>query len=316
MGISESRADWLIRWMETTVKEGKVRTDDFRAVLGRLSFSLGVLDYLKPFVSPLFAWCASAPQSGLLQLPWSIAFILTFLVSELRSGGRTTKVRPRSLHLGPVFRADAKAEGQQVVLGGWECRNGCHPSQARWFQLELTRRNAPWAFGRGEPFRLIASLELFASLLSLMVFEDGIGEDAGGAIQLTGLTDNAGNVSALSRLMSSKFPLIVILTELAAQMRARRLHLDLAWIPRNQNEEADALTNGRLEGFDSNLRMHIDLETVGFLILPKMMAVADALYEDVRARRARTAATTAPPTSPQGTTRKKRRRTLRERDPW
>ena len=317
VGISDTRAGWLVTWIDKTVREGRVSVEDFRAVLGRLSFSLGVLDYLKPFVSPLFAWCASVSHAGSIQLPWSVAFILSFIASELRSGGRTTLVRPRSLHLGPVFRADAKAEGQQVVLGGWECRDGCPPSRARWFQLELTRRTAPWAFGRGEPFRLIASLELFASLLSLMLFGDELADDAGGAVQLTGLTDNAGNVSALSRLMSSKFPLVVILTELAAQMRQRRLELDLAWIPRNQNEEADALTNGKFETFDANLRVNINLEKVKFLVLNKMMAVADDLYEQVRTRRSTTARTPQPPLpSGMGAERKGRKRPLRERDPW
>jgi hypothetical protein len=77
--------------------------------------------------------------------------------------------RPREISLGPVFRAEAKAEGQVVVFGGWEGRNGWHPSAARWFSLALMRRTAPGAFSRGEPFRTIAALEPFASLVSLMV---------------------------------------------------------------------------------------------------------------------------------------------------
>ena len=43
--------------------------------------------------------------------------------------------------------------------------------------------------------------------------------------------------------MSSKFPLVVILTEMAVQLQSRKLELDLDWIPRNQNKEADAITN-------------------------------------------------------------------------
>ena len=258
-----------------------------------------------------FAWCASFHHTGLILVPWSVSFILCFLSTELKRGGRTTAVRPRQVHLGPVFRADAKAEGQVVVLGGWECRDGCHPSAARWFQVELTRKTAPWAFGRGEPFRVIAALELFASLLSLMAFGGELGDDAGGVVQLTGMTDNAGNVSALARLMSSKFPLVVIMTEMAAQMRLRRLELDLAWIPRNQNEEADAITNDRLELFDPHRRIPIDLPNMNFIILDEMMRVADHLYAEVRRRRATRPAPTPPTENARG-----RKRPLHERDPW
>ena len=195
------------------------------------------------------------------------------------------KVLPRSLHLGTVFRADAKAEGTNVVLGGWECRNGCPTHAARWYQLRLTRATAPWAFARGEPFRAIAALELFASLVAFMVFAPEGGEGERGTVALTGLTDNLGNVSALSRLMSSKFPLVLILAEFAAQLRHRRAELDLQWLPREQNEAADALTNGRLEAFDRDREVKVDVSSLPFLVLPDMIRVADALYEDVRKRR-------------------------------
>ena len=211
---------------------------------------------------------------------------------------------------GPIFRADAKAEGQQVVIGGWECRDGCPVAAARWFRIELTRKTAPWAFGRGEPFRAIAALELFASLVSLMVFAQGLPDDAGAELQLSGLTDNSGNTFALARLMSSKFPLVVILAEVAAQLRKRRLALELQWVPRNQNEEADALTNNRTELFDKAREIKIDLAKLEFIVLPEMVKVADALYAEVRRRRS----SRKDQGSDQRT--RKRGRPLRERDPW
>ena len=127
-------------------------------------------------------------------------------------------VRPITKDVGLAFRADAKAEGQLVRLGGWECVEGTPPSRARWFSVVLDRKNAPWAFARGEPFRTIASLELFATLLCVKLFCGSWPEGARGALRLQGLTDNLGNTFALTRLMSSKFPLIVIMGELAAQL--------------------------------------------------------------------------------------------------
>ena len=285
VGISGERARWLTEWMEKVVKEGMVSTEDFRAVLGRLSFSMGVLEYLKPFLSPLFAWISALPYGGRTSLPWSVSFVLAFLCRELRGGGRVAKVVPRKIHLGTVFRADAKAEGTNVVLGGWESRNGCPPSSARWFRLRLTRSTAPWAFARGEPYRAIAALELFASLVSFMLFVPEEEVDGRGTVALTGMTDNLGNVSALSRLMSSKFPLVLVLAEFAAQLRHRRAELDLLWIPREQNEPADALTNDRLELFDAGKEVKVEVESLPFLVLPELIKVADALYAEVRKRR-------------------------------
>ena len=161
-------------------------------------------------------------------------FILEYIVKELEEGYRMAEVRPRGESLGPVFRADAKAEGQEVVVGGWECRGGTPARRARWFSVRLTRATAPWAFGRGEPFQNIAAIELFASLVSVITFGDEWRKGVKGTLHISGLTDNSGNTSALARLMSSKFPLIVILTEFAAQLRSRGMDLELEWIPRNQ----------------------------------------------------------------------------------
>ena len=59
--------------------------------------------------------------------------------------------------------------------------------------------------------------------------------------------------------MTSKFPSLVILTEFAAQLKSRHAELDLAWVPRDQNEEADALTNGDYSAFNPSLRIDIDV---------------------------------------------------------
>ena len=285
LGISEERSKWLVGWVRKTIAEGTVEMSHFRAVLGRLSFMMGALDFVKPFVCPLFAWAASIEHDGRMLVPWSVAFILGYIAARLEEGKRTAMVRPRAASLGPVFRADAKAEGQEVVIGGWECSNGCPPSRARWFSVALSRATAPWAYGRGEPFKSIASIELFATLVSLMAFGSEWRQGKRGTIQLTGLTDNSGNTAAMHRLMSSKFPLIVILTEVAAQLEEKDLEMDLEWVPRNQNEEADALTNGRFEMFDPKQRIDIKVEKLPFLVMDKMLDVANALYGEVSSRR-------------------------------
>ena len=74
-----------------------------------------------------------------------------------------------SEQLGEVFRFDAKAEGEKIVIGGWKVVDGGDTSRAAWFALTLTRSTAPWAYSRGEPFRTIAALGLLGPLVSLVV---------------------------------------------------------------------------------------------------------------------------------------------------
>ena len=94
----------------------------------------------------------------------------------------------------------------------------------------------------------------------------------------------------MSKLMTSKFPLLVILTELAAQLRERRVDLALQWVPRSQNEEADAITNDRVEIFDKTLEVKMDPSKVDWVVLPVMMGVAEQIYSDVKLRRGAKAA--------------------------
>jgi len=226
-------------------------------------------------------------------------------------------IRPIGKAFGTAFRADAKAEGQQVVVGGWECISGIPASRARWFALELDRRSAPWAYARGEPFRSVAALELFATLLSFVLFAPQWPTAARGSIGLTGITDNLGNTFAVGRLMTPKFPSVVILAELAEQLKMRQAELGLLWVPRDQNEEADDLTNGEFGRFSESKRIHVDLGKLKWLVLDELMVSAEALYQEVKGARELRGAGAA--SSGEGGGRRGRRRPeerLRARDPW
>ena len=239
-----------------------------------------------------------------------MTFILEFLSRELESGGRVMEIQPVAQDLGLAFRADAKAEGQHVCVGGWECLGGCRPAEARWFSVVLTRKSAPWAFCRGEPYRTIAPLELF-STLCVMLFGDRWPTGATGSVQLEGVTDNLGNTFSLAKLMSSKFPLVTILCELAVQLRDRSMGLRLTWAPRDQNTEADALTNENFAAFSEERRLSVEVESLKWKVLPAMLEAADAIYAKVREERAAAAAA-----SRRGPPAAKRRVPLRQSDPW
>ena len=102
-----------------------------------------------------------------------------------------------------------------------------------------------WAFARGEPFRTIASLELPGSLVGLMVLVPATAPrgDISAVISLSCGTDNQGNSHLLDRMLTTKYPLGVVLMELAHQTRICRTVLRAHWLSQLENEEANALTN-------------------------------------------------------------------------
>ena len=184
---------------------------------------------------------------------------------------------------------DANAEGDTVVLGGWLSQGGVKTSEAKWFSVQLTRKTAPRAFARREPFRTIASLELLGSLVGLMVLvpeTENRGETAG-VMSLSCGTDNQGNTHLLDRMLTTKYPLGVVLMELAHQMRRRNLVLRAHWLPRLENEEADALTNLDFQHFTMNKRVDVDIEKLGFAVMDKLFRLGDDYLAKLEAEKAK-----------------------------
>ena len=167
---------------------------------------------------------------------------------------------------------------------------------------------------QSEPFRAIASLEIFATLMSIIAFGDAWPTGAAGGIVLQGITDNLGNTFALTRLMTSKFPLIVILAELAAQLRFRGMELNLGWVPRDQNEEADALANEEFGAFDASRRVKVDPAEVQWRVLPRMLEVARDLHERILMVKASGGPQEA--AGPEASKGHRARKGLKQRDPW
>jgi hypothetical protein len=211
-----------------------------------------------------------------------LVLILRYVASELKRG-RMAECRSKSKHLGEVFRLDAKAEGENVAIGGWRCREGRPTREAEWFAVTLNRRNAAWAFARSEAFRTIASLELLGALVSVMVLlpESEVASATSGLVTLTCGTDNQGNSYLLDKLMTTKYPLGVILMELSCQLGLRRACLHARWIPRLQNEEADALTNGDFQHFDPKLRIPVSLDQLPFRVLNELFEEGETYVSEL-----------------------------------
>ena len=112
--------------------------------------------------------------------------------------------------------------------------------------------------------------------------------------------------------MTTTFPLCAIAMELSAQLEARGAELFLEWIPRGSNKEADALADGRFEGFDEKLRVQAEVSKVRWLVLDDLLRAGAAFQKEAAALARRRGGTSA------GALRGPRRkvRKLKEREPW
>ena len=143
-----------------------------------------------------------------------LRMILLFLEKELGRAGMSPCKEATSVS-GELFRLDAKAEGEELAIGGWRSRDVSRTRDAPWFAVLLNRRNAPWAFAKGEAFRTIAALELLGALVGLMVLgpEPGRASESVDTLVLTCGTDNRSNNFLLDRMITTRYPLAVVLMD-------------------------------------------------------------------------------------------------------
>ena len=289
LGISASRANWLVLWMRKIRESGCVHVREFSAALGRINFAVCALIYEKPFLGPLYLWSSaiqrSSSKTGIFKVPWAIRLILSWLSSRLEKGGRLQEAPKRCTNTVEWFRTDAKAENGKAFIGGWEVSSTRDTKKARWYAIEVEHSWAPWINWKGDPQRVIASLELLGTIIAIMVFDqdEKAGKDFGGT--LTGSTDNKGNTFATAKLMSTKFPLTVLIMELSEQLRCRGATLALNWLQRDLNQEADDLTNLEFGSFDMKNRIPVDPTQLKWLVLPTLMEESEALYKQIIAEK-------------------------------
>lgn len=135
---------------------------------------------------------------------------------------------------------------------------------------------------KGSPKRVIASWELLATFISLLA-SDRHGSYNG---TLSGSTDYQGNTFAVDRLMSTKPTLaILFLRKLSEQLRSREVAPDWTWLPREQNAEADSLTNDICSDFNISNGIEIREDTLKFQVLDILhLACRNSLRVSLRTR--------------------------------
>ena len=285
IGISPRKVSWLQEWVRTTNLEGKILGRDFRAGVGRMGFLAGAIKGARPFLAPLYALSARMGNTTFTGLPMAVRISLEFFAEWLAMEPMRPLADPPGV-AGEVFRVDAMASDKGIRVGGWETFHTTEPSKARWFSVEITRGNCPWLYVRGEPHRTIAASELLAVTLAVMLFgPDSHWHSKHGRLVLSGFTDNSSNAHLIDKYLSVKFPVSLVLMELSRQLADMRSELQLHWIPREQNEESDDLSKGKLEAFDPSNQIVVDFSTIKFKVIPKLMEHAMAFDKEIQLRK-------------------------------
>ena len=254
VGITTKRGTWLVDWIKAL--EGKryvVPAREFSEFLGRLSFVAQLLTWLKPHLAPLFAWGSVASPGLVGRLPDTVILTLRYILGELFSETFMVSAKRPVYFETEQFRTDAKCADDYIVLGGWELVS------KRWFSLKLTRKEVPYLFkpGGGGSQWASTSAELLASLAALHAFGWlSLGSTRRTvALSLCGGTDNLANDSLSTKRSTTKWPLMLINMQPSAALSKARLSLRLHWRPREENVEADQLTNEQFDGFSGDLRI-------------------------------------------------------------
>ncbi|CAE7260349.1 unnamed protein product [Symbiodinium sp. CCMP2592] len=259
VGISESRGQWLLKWIaEARSSKFVVSVRKFAEFLGRLGFVARLLDWLKAHLAPLYSWRAAVNDSSVARMPDTVILTLEYL--DLTFRDMTFKVAAaRSVkRAGVAFRTDAKCADGYVVLGGWDCAGTTQES--RWFSLRLTPSEAPYLFdSEGHSQWASASAELLATLAALHIFGH---LEAGPTrrlmkVEVLAQTDNKSNEGLTRKGSTTRWPLLMVNMQLTHVLMKAGLRLNLGWRPRDENQEADDLTNEIFDRFSEELRVPV-----------------------------------------------------------
>ena len=151
--------------------------------------------------------------------------------------------------------------------------------------------------------------------MMVLVPDDLLGPESVGTATFTCGTDNQGNSFLLDKLLTTKYPLGVILMELACQAGRKRASFRPRWIPRLQNEEADALTNSEFHHFRPENRIEVDLGKLEFIVMNELFATGEEYLAELASLKE---GEKRKMTEEEKTPARKRpaSEALREKDPW
>ena len=120
---------------------------------------------------------------------------------------------------------------------------------------------------------------LLATLIGVVVFQ--VAPYTHANFVCSAATDNRGNSHLTSRWLTTSFPLVAVLMELATVLQGKGLSLELHWAPRLQNSLADSLTNQDFKSFNPDLRLRFSFNDYESLVMKEMLELGSSLYKDI-----------------------------------
>ena len=256
-----------------------------------LSFVSRVLVWLKPHLSPLFAWKSAVPSGSALVVPDMVWLVMLFIQDRLREVDYMMSAKGRGPAMRELFRTDAKCEKGLVVLGGWELDETLNPLNCRWFSMRITPEQAPFLFKEDRESQWASGpAELLASLMAMELFGcfDRVATLESLEIPVIAGTDNRVNAAVGKKNSSTRWPLMLINMQLSAKQTNSRSKLLLRWRPRGENQEADDLTNEDFRKFDLQKRICAEYEDVDLSLLHRLWN-ARLSFLEARAQKVRLA---------------------------
>jgi len=285
-GISAKRAGWITEWITRAESSNWVVTGrQLVEFVGRMNFVTRMLTWMKPFLAPLFAWQSVLNRSTAAQLPEMAILVLRFFRFQFEAGARLDAVHMSwPCHDRQAFRTDAKCERGRIVLGGWSLDHGLDTKRAPWFVLEIFPKDMPSLFKEDHSSEWASTAaELLGSYAGLVAF--GHTKSSGGRdhlrLQVCAGTDNKSTPAITARGISNKWPVQGIHMQLATTMRKANKLCRLSWRPREENQDADDLTNLRTGGFSSQLQVPLRLEDLPMELFNDLQSA----YHDFKQKR-------------------------------
>ena len=179
-----------------------------------------------------------------------------------------------------TFFTDAKATDTDAWIGGFV--QDKDNNILEWFSERLDKHWAPWLFVKRDLKRIIAALELLATLIAVRLWAPHSDKPGRGAAWVRAGTDNQSNSYAVSKMMSTKYPLTLLVMELSETLRTRNCELMLEWIPRERNQLADDLTNEKFDSFPERKRVKAIGGDTKWLVLERLMAKATEFFQELQ----------------------------------
>ena len=176
------------------------------------------------------------------------------------------------------FRTDAKCADGMIILAGWELKS------RRWFSVRVLPSDALYLFKNGVQSQWAStSAELLASVVALIAFDWLKGDKQRKSLQISlcAGTDNRANESLSEKRATTKWPLMAINMQMSALLAKARLSLALRWRPREENTEADDLTNEKFGDFLSSHRVQFEFADLQLDVLQALVKT-DAGFEEAK----------------------------------